>query len=240
MPRLRLALAAVLAVVPLVMLGCNPKPTQLTATPQGTLTATVTESVTTTKTIPCITVTKSGDSYVCTPEATPTDCTANPSAPGCTPPPGGGLPAITCPSGSMVITGQWGQTAIQTSTYGTFNQQWLAVEVKPPVGWTGNGGIKTSSWAEYQDGGAVRTAMFATQPCTHDLRYAMKVKGGTGGNAYSTDAISVAFKYTTAASENLAVTVVPGQTYWINIKNTYGDGSSSCTNSCNMRGGLPQ
>jgi hypothetical protein len=234
---LRLTILLALA---LVVAGCERKPTTQTTAPQGTLTATVTETVTTTKTIPCVTVTKNEasvpPSYICTPEAPPA-CTTD-----CPPPTGGGgdgLPAITCPAGSMVINGQWGNTAITTADYGAFNQQWLAVEVKVPSSWSSSG-IKTSSWGEYQDGGAARTAMFATQPCTFDTRYAMKVKGGTGGNAYSTDSISVGFKYTLAPSENYAVTVTPGTTYWINIKNVYSDGSSSCNGSCGMRGGLPQ
>jgi hypothetical protein len=242
-----LALVAALALA-----ACDTKPKATTATavpPQGVLTATVTETVTTTKTVNCVTVTKSGESYLCTPEsAPPTDCTANPSAPGCTPPPTGtigvdgvdwSLAATTCPSGSMVITGKWGVGTIYTSEgpNAPFNQQWLAVEVKVPAGWTSES-LKDSTWVEYIDGAPTRKAMFASQPCTFDTKYALKANGGTGSTQLIQNQIGFGFKYKTGAPSNNGVTLIAGKTYWINAKNLYGDGSASCTGSCNMRGNI--
>ena len=230
-----LRVAAVTLLALCFVAACDRKPTALTATPQGTLTATITETVTTTKTIPCMTVTKdetkSPPNYICTPEGEP-------------PPTGGGgtdpLPTITCPTGSMVITGKWGENTIYTSEgpNAPFNQQWLAIEVKPPVGWVQNSPVR-ASWVEYIDGAPTRAAMFATQPCTFDQQYALRKNNGTGQVQFIQSGLGFSFDYMTAVSTS-AVTLTPGQTYWINAKNIYwADQTPSCSGSCNMRGSLP-
>jgi hypothetical protein len=205
----------------------------------GTLTATVTETITTTKTVNCASITKDMTRtpavYICTPtEPIPPD----PGSGGGGTDPGTGLPAITCPSGSMVITGKWGESTIYTSDgpNAPFNQQWLAVEVKVPAGWSSNS-IQTSSWVEYIDGAPTRSSMMATQPCTFDQRYALKT--GNGQVMYTSNQIGFSHKYKTGDPAASAAVLTPGTTYWINAKNQYPDGSASCTGSCNMRGGLP-
>jgi hypothetical protein len=222
----------------LALAACDRKPTTLTATPQGTLTATVTETVTTTKTIPCMTVTKNDasvpPSYICTPEAPPA-CTTD-----CPPPGGGGTPPVgTCPSGTLRINGQWGNTAIDTAMFGAFGTNVMVIEVKVPAGWTGD---EYSSWSEYGASAVIREANMTEVACDFSNTYALKTSTGVALSSVGLNQITFGFKYTTGTASSTKAKITPGKTYYINARNTWNTGETSCPSpgDCRMRGGLPQ
>lgn len=143
-------------------------------------------------------------------------------------------PYASCPAGTSVVTGQWGNTAIVTPDFGT---QIVVIEVKVPANFSGT---KTSSWSEFQSGPITREATLSTKPC--DFSNASALKNGLGQAAHKIDVISFKFDYRNGTATGFTYGVTPGTTYYINIRNRDGAGNVTCPAgiNCNMRGGLPQ
>ena len=150
---------------------------------------------------------------------------------------GGGGNFAGCPSGTLTIDGQWGQTAIDTAQFGEFGGNIMSIHVQPPGNFTGLT-TRTSSWGEYAGPPTVREAVFSNVPC--DFSNANALKTSLGVVQRSVDAIGFAFKYRAGNSSTSAVGLVAGQSYYINVRNYYSTGQPSCTGDCRMRGGLPQ
>jgi len=156
-------------------------------------------------------------------------------------PPDPPVPPVTdCPANTLWVKGKWGANQIYTRDFPNqpFKDQWLVIEVKPPVGWSNNYSPKSSSWVEYQDNAAPRRSMFSTKPCTFAQTYALRTGNGTVMYQANNN-INFSFAYKSAPSTASSAALVAGQTYYINAKNEYADGTPSCATSCNMSGSIP-
>ncbi|MEO8485283.1 MAG: hypothetical protein ABI585_03000 [Betaproteobacteria bacterium] len=148
---------------------------------------------------------------------------------------GGGGSFAGCGGGDLKIDSQWGNLVIGTADWGTFGGNIVSVRVQVPTSFLA-GGVRTSSWAEFQDGGAPREAVFSTAACDFSDANALKL-GGWPAHVFGNQ---VSFKYKPPGSSGTAYTLTPGSVYYINIRNAYTSGGNSCTSgSCGMRGGLP-
>lgn len=162
-------------------------------------------------------------------------CVKDGTTPPTTPPnPIPGDPFAGCPANALKIDGKWGQTRIETSGFGG---QVMSIRVAPPVGWASTSS-KTTSWVEYVDGPVVRHAVFSTVPC--DFSTANALRTGSGAAMVSKDQIRFSFVYRNGAAGTSSVGLTPGKVYFINVRNTFGDGTPSCSGKCDMSGGLPQ
>jgi hypothetical protein len=143
-----------------------------------------------------------------------------------------------CPSNALMINVPWGTTALNTFDYGYFAANILSLRVVVPVTATGTK-TRTSSWVEYGSGAVVREAVLSTKACDFTAQYALKTSNGSA--ARSQDTISFSFKYTIGPPSTYVVHLEPGQEYYLNVRNRYGDGSLSCPTqeACSMRGGFP-
>lgn len=151
---------------------------------------------------------------------------------------GGGGAFAGCPSGTVAIDGQWGNTAIDTAQWGDFGGNIVSVRLVPPANYTSTT-IKTSSWAEYGAGPTVREAVFSSQPCDFSTANALKTSLGVAQR--QVDVIGFYFKYKAGNTTTSAIGLVPGQSYYINIRNYNSAGQPTCTvGDCRMRGGIPQ
>jgi hypothetical protein len=150
---------------------------------------------------------------------------------------GGGGAFAGCPSGTVTIDGQWGNTAIATADYGAFDGNMLSIRVAVPANATGTS-IRTSSWVEFQSGIVMREASFSTKACDFSAQYALK---SLYGAAFKTFTQRPSFQYSIGPATGTSAGLVAGGVYYINIRNNYSDGSPSCgIGDCSMRGGLPQ
>jgi len=152
-------------------------------------------------------------------------------------PGGGGTDPVTdeCTSSALRINDGWGKEAIETSRYGTFKDNVLAIKVAPPVGWTGDA---YASWVEYQAGPFNRVAIMTTIPCSFDKSKALKYSGGQP--VFSGNSNRPAFRYRAGAAASGDAGLTPGNVYYLNIKNANPDGSPNCSvSNCSMRGGVP-
>lgn len=149
----------------------------------------------------------------------------------------------TLPQGYLRIAGQWGNTAIPTNQYGAFKDNILTVEVFPPATWTQTG-TKQSNWAQYMSSPTVREGVLSTKACSFDRADAMKLSNGNPMWNVGLNQQGFVAQYSSAAASTSRVQLIPGQKYWVNIRNVYGppwSGQPSCTISdCDMRGGIPQ
>ena len=85
----------------------------------------------------------------------------------------------------------------------------------------------------------VRYAVFSNKPC--DFTPANALKNSMGSAFTSKDTVGFSFIYRIGPPGATSAGLTPGQTYWINVKNTYGDGvSPTCGGAdCSMRGNIP-
>ena len=181
----------------------------------------------------CASFTWSGSTLTCVPTGTP-----QPPPPPPPPPAPSGSPFTGCPDGSLMIDVPYGTTALNTFDYGYFSTQILSMKVTVPLTVNTGLAVKTSSWVEYGDGGAVRQAVLSTRPCDFSDEFALRT--ATNRLAKSQDTISFSFKYTLGPPTTYAVHFDPGGTYYLNVRNRFSDGSISCPSlSCSMRGGFP-
>ena len=148
---------------------------------------------------------------------------------------GGGGSFAGCGTSDIKIDGQWGNLAIATSEWGTFSTNVVSVRVAVPANWASSS-VKSSSWAEFQDGGAMREAVLSTTACSFDSA-TLLTNGGWPARVFS---LQPSFAYKRAGTSGSAYSFTPGSVYYINIRNRHPTGATSCTSSCNMRGGLPQ
>jgi hypothetical protein len=141
------------------------------------------------------------------------------------------IPPVACPSGSIVITGRWGDGLIYTSG---FRDQMMAIELAPPVGWTG--GATNSSWVEYIDGGTMRYYAISKKACSFSDADVLRFPSGAYVRGTSNPGFTL--KYRSGASSASYIGLTPGVVYWVNVLNRYADGSKSCTgaSNCDMRG----
>lgn len=171
-----------------------------------------------------------GSTWTWLPSLSTLSCVPN-SAPT---PPDPTPPVVTCPTGSVVITGRWGTNDIQTSQYGNFGNNFLAVQLKVPTDFSGSN-VRSTGWVEYQAGSVARYAVLSTQPC--DLSDANAVKTPYGP-VKSVDQIRFTFSYS-ATGGGYTAKLLPGVTYWVNVKNQRANGTPTCSiANCSMRGGI--
>jgi len=146
-------------------------------------------------------------------------------------------PVVNCPAGSLLIPDTWGKSEVATAQYGVFNNQAMAIKIAVPLTATGTK-LRTTSWVEYQTGPVVRLAYFSNKACSFDPKDALKNQMGSA--FISKDTIRFSFIYRIGTPTSSAAGLTPGQTYWINVKNTYGDGvSPTCSGDCSMKGSVP-
>jgi hypothetical protein len=143
-----------------------------------------------------------------------------------------------CPADALRIDAVYGDTAIDTGTYGEFGNNIMVVRFTVPT--TASGArVRSSSWAEYIGGRTVRMSAFSTRPC--DFSAASALRSSTGA-AFVTNSgsLTIAYNYTLGPATATAASLTPGETYYINALNQFPDGSPSCTIAdCRMRGTLP-
>ena len=136
-----------------------------------------------------------------------------------------------------MIDAPWGSNLINTFDYGYFSNNILSIKLDVPLGASGNK-IRTTSWTEYGSGPVVREAVFSTRPCDFGTQYA--VRTGLGGALRAVDVIRFSFTYTVGAPATLSGNLTPGETYYLNVRNRWSDGTPSCaTQACTMRGSFP-
>jgi hypothetical protein len=131
----------------------------------------------------------------------------------------------------------WGAPLINTFDFGYFGANIVSLKLDVPLGAAGNK-TRTTSWTEYGSGPVVREAVFSTRPCDFGTQYA--VKNGLGAAMRAQDVIRFSFTYTVGVPSTFAANLTPGQTYYLNIRNRYSDGTLSCAiDACTMRGSFP-
>ena len=136
-----------------------------------------------------------------------------------------------------MIDAPWGSNLINTFDYGYFADNILSIKLDVPLGASGNK-IRTTSWTEYGSGPVAREAVFSTRPCDFGTQYA--VRTGLGAALRMVNVIRFSFTYTVGAPSTYAANLTPGQTYYLNVRNRYPDGSLSCDSlACTMRGSFP-
>ena len=184
----------------------------------------------------CASYTYSNSTLTCVPaNQQPTPPPSEPAQPPTTP----GTPFAGCPSNALMIDNVWGNSAINTFDYGYFGPNILSLRIVVPSTGTGTG-TRTTSWVEYGTAPFVREAVLSTVAC--DFSNTNVLRTGFGQPARSApDTISFSFAYTTGPAGMFTIHVNPGQTYYLNVRNRFSDGSLSCPlTSCAMRGGFPQ
>lgn len=143
-----------------------------------------------------------------------------------------------CDASAIKIDNQWGQTAIETANWGNFGSQIMAVRIAVPSNWSSNA-VQTSSWAEYATAGAQREAILSHKACSFADADAFQNEGGWGAARVWSQYPSFAYKR--AGVQGNAYEFIPGQVYYINMRNRNQQGQNTCgSGACNMRGGLPQ
>lgn len=184
----------------------------------------------------CSSFTWSGSTLTCVPAGQPTP---QPPPPDPQPPTTPGAPFEGCPSNALMINAPWGNTAINTFDYGYFGPNILSLRIVVPTTATINK-TRTTSWVEYGTAPFVREAVLSTRACDFSTTYALRK--GSGQPAKSApDTIGFSFSYTLGPAGTFSVHLEPGQTYYLNVRNYFSDGSLSCPlTSCAMRGGFPQ
>lgn len=150
-------------------------------------------------------------------------------APVPTPAPTPAPPPDSCPSDTLRIKGQFGNTAIDTGEFGSFGTNILVVEIKVPADFSGSA-QRTTSWVEYGSGPSQRHAVLSTKPC--DFTVANAVRSGYGAQV-SNGPNRFSFVYS-ATGGGIAAKLTPGVTYYLNVRNL------DCTGDCRMRGSLPK
>lgn len=146
-------------------------------------------------------------------------------------------PSDSCPADTIRIRDQFGNTAIDTGEYGSFGGNILVVEIKVPADFSGSS-QRTTSWAEYGAASVVRHAVLSTKPC--DFAPVNAVKLSSGAALVSHNQIRFSFVYS-ATGGMYAAKLIPGQTYYLNIRNRDPAGNLTCSiQDCRMRGSLPK
>lgn len=183
----------------------------------------------------CASFTFNGTTLTCVPVTAPPPPPPDPEQPPTTP----GTPFAGCPGDALMIDAPWGSTAINTFDYGYFGPNILSVRVTVPANATGTN-TRSSSWVEYGTAPFVREAVLSTAAC--DFSNTNALRNGFGQPMRSApNAVSFAFQYTLGPAGRFATRLTPGQTYYVNVRNRFSDGSLSCPlTSCAMRGGFPQ
>lgn len=161
-------------------------------------------------------------------------CDTAPVVPPVDPPPVTGAPFEGCPTGTLRIDGQWGNNSIPTADWGIFNTNIVSVRVAVPATWSATS-VRTSAWAEFGDGGAMREMVWSTRACDFSDANAIK----TNGWPARTFSLQPSIAYKREGTVGSALSLKPGTVTYINIRNRYTNGGLSCTSSCAMRGGLP-
>jgi len=147
---------------------------------------------------------------------------------------GGGGGSISCsgfPAGTAVIDLPWSNASIYTSNSTGFPAQAALVlrftvpAGTPPSNTSTPGRVNMN---EYVDPSASRYAVLSTTACDFSGTYGTTLPAKQTG-------ISVSFSDAVTVAQPAGITLTPGTTYYINVRNTDIAGNWSCTTStCNM------